>query len=361
MKRVTFVISSLGSGGAERVISVLSNELVKRDIDVTVILVNNNNVYYPISDAVSLVMLECEKDTSLSALKRFSLRIRKIKEAIKASTPDVVISFLSEINIDVCLAMLWNKIPLIVSERNDPKVDPPSKAKQLLRKMLYSRPQGFVFQTEDARNFFSPSIRKRSAVIFNPLSPTLPEMYTGERRKAVVSVGRLNKQKNYPLLFDAFEIFSKGHPEYTLEIYGEGVLEEQLKTDAQNRESIFDKIIFKGFCGDVHEKIRDASMFVMTSDFEGMPNALIEAMAIGLPVISTDCPCGGPRMLVEQDTNGILTPLKDSEAIAAAMSRYADDGEFSHSVGIEAYKIREKLSQDIITDEWLEFIKKTIG
>ena len=360
MKKIAFVISSLGSGGAERVVSILSNEFTKRGLEVSVVMVNNSNVYYEISEKIELVKLNCAQYDSLPLRKRFPKRIRLIKDTLIKINPDVVVSFLSEINIDVCLALRGSKIPVIVSERNDPATDPASRIKKILRKISYRKASGFVFQTEDAKKYFSKAIQRRSMVIFNPLSGNLPAPYDGEREKRIVAVGRLNRQKNYALLFKSFSNISSIHPEYTLDIYGEGVLLEELKSIA-NEMGLKEKIVFHGFCSDVHLKIFKAGMFVMSSDFEGMPNALIEAMAIGLPCISTDCPCGGPKTVIDNGKNGLLVPVNDSEALVCAMEKLISNTYYANEIGRAASGIRKELSVDMICDQWLKFIKERIG
>ncbi len=358
--KIAFVIPSLGSGGAERVVSNLSNEFFALGMRVSVIMLANRNLYYSLNDGVSIEYLDCEKDNSLPFLKRYKLRLKKIKEAVKRINPDVVISFMSETNIDVCFAMRGLKIPLIVSERNDPAIDPASKVKQYMRKLAYRKPAGFVFQTPDAKAYFSKRIQEKSCIILNPLSASLPVPYEGERDKRVVSVGRLNKQKNFPVLFDAFSEFVKDYPDYKLEIYGEGFLEEKLKKYISDL-GMDDKILLMGFCKDVHEKTKSASMFVMSSDFEGMPNALLESMAIGLPCISTDCPCGGPRMLITSKENGILVSVKSSAEILDAMKFMAENPDKAASMGKKAQKLREEANVSAITQKWIDYIADCIG
>ncbi len=358
--KVAFVIPSLGSGGAERVVSNLSNEFINLGIKVTVIMLANRNLYYTLNDKVEIKYLDCENDNSLPFLRRYKLRLRKIKSAIFDINPDVVISFMSETNIDVCFAMKGLKIPLIVSERNDPAIDPKSQVKQFMRKIAYRKPNGFVFQTPDAKGYFNKNIQKKSCIIINPLSSSLPPAYVGEREKRVVSVGRLNKQKNFPVLIDAFKEFSREYPEYVLEIYGEGLLEEKLNQYILD-SGMQGRITLMGFCKDVHEKIKKASMFVMSSDFEGMPNALLEAMAIGMPCISTDCPCGGPRMLIEDKVNGILVRVNSQMDILEAMKFMADNPKKAEEIGKKAQSLRKEADVSAITQKWVDYIKKCIG
>lgn len=354
--KIVFAISSLGSGGAERVVCSLANELTERGYQIGIILVANDHLVYELSEKVELTYLSCEeRHQSLNTLQRTFQRISDIRKAIKKSKADVVVSFMSGTNIDVCFAALGLKIPVIVSERNDPAIDPASRAKQILRKIAYCRSNGFVFQTPDAQTYFNKGIQKRSCIILNPLTSALPAPYEGVRDKRVVAVGRLNKQKNYPMLLDAFAEFIRTKPEYILEIYGEGPLERDIRADLE-RKNLQNQVVLKGFCKDVHQQIRDAAFFVMTSDFEGMPNALIEAMALGLPCISTDCPCGGPRMLIRNGENGLLIPVKDQQVLVKAMHQMAADAETAARMGRNACQIKEQVRLEAIVDQWISYI-----
>ena len=229
-ERIMFIIPSLGSGGAERVITTIANNMAQSGYEICIILTANNQINYHLHDGVLLVKLDCEnKYGHLKTMKRFIYRIIDIRNAIKTSNSDVIISFMSENNIDVCLATRGLNVPVIVSERNDPSIDPASRIKQIMRKFAYYRADGFVFQTPDAQAYFSTRIQNKSCIIFNPLTSQLPKPYTGIRDKRIVAVGRLHKQKNFPLLIDAFSEFVLRYPEYILEIYGEGPEEVHLQ------------------------------------------------------------------------------------------------------------------------------------
>ena len=356
-----FVIPSLGSGGAERVISTLSNVFVQRGYVAEILLTASDRVNYTLHQNVSVVSLNCEaRYGTANPLKRYCARVKEIRKAIKNSKPDVVISFMSENNTDVCLAAMGMNVPVIVSERNDPAIDPASKVKQLLRKIAYHRANGFVFQTPDAQAYFSKKIQDKSCIIYNPLSAELPAPHQGQRDKRIVSVGRLHKQKNFPLLINAFEGFVRQHPDYILEIYGEGPLEDKLQQLVQEK-NLADKVVFKGFCRDVHEQIRTGAFFVMTSDFEGMPNALVEAMSMGMPCISTDCRCGGPRMLIKNGENGLLFPVGDEEALLQAMNKLAEDPQFAQRLGESAEKLKTQVDTQTVVDQWIAYVGQVMG
>lgn len=353
--RIMFFTRSLQSGGAERVISTLANEFVSRNHEVAVTLISNPKCSYQLSPQVMTESLNCEDDLHLSRYKRIRLREKKIKAAVTAFSPDIIISFMANTNIDVCMALKKTKIPIIVSERNDPKIDPPGKIRRFLRICAYKRANGVVFQTKEAQDFFEEKIRKRSTIILNPLLSEIPKPYTGKRENRIVAVGRLEKQKNYNMLITAFSLFAKELPNWTLEIYGEGALCEQIESQAKEC-NISDKVFLKGFCANVHDEIRTAGMFVMTSDYEGLPNALIEAMALGIPCISTDCPCGGPAMLIESEVNGALINVADTSALVEKMLDFAKNSDKAKVLGEKAQEIRGLVDKDIIVDKWLNFI-----
>jgi glycosyltransferase involved in cell wall biosynthesis len=201
----------------------------------------------------------------------------------------------------------------IISERNDPAHFGGSTITRIVSRLLMRKANGFVFQTKDAQAFYGGEIAKHSVIIPNPLfiGDDYPDtQYVGEREETIVTTGRLNKQKNHPLLIRAFKRIAVEFPEYKLIIYGEG-------PERQNDEALIselglqERVLLPGTINDVPAKIYKSSLYVLSSDFEGMPNALMEAMALGLPCISTDCPCGGPRELIYKGYIGMLVPVDD--------------------------------------------------
>ncbi len=351
--KIMFILPSLGSGGAERVVSVLSNSFCELNHQIVIVMVANNHVYYDLHSNVKTVCLVDQWEKYSSTGMRIIKRIQQIRKTINNEKPDIVISFMAETNIDVSLAMLGCHIPLIVSERNDPSIDPSGKFKRVLRNFAYWRPDGFVFQTDGAKHYFSSRIQKKAVIILNPLVTKLPKPFQGERTKKIVSVGRLERQKNYPMLLEAFESLHQEKPDYILEIYGEGQLEKELRETIEKKK-LNDCVKLMGFCADVHEKIKDAAMFVMTSDYEGLPNALIEAMALGLPCIATDCPCGGPRTLIENGKNGMLVKINDSDGLFMEMLNVLNNPEYNE-IGNNALSIVSKVDLTTVSEQWINY------
>ena len=357
--KIMFVVLSLGKGGAERVVSVLANSFVEMHHDVVITFTANKKICYTISDKIKTICLENEWSFNQKAFHRVFKRIQAIRKTVKSEKPDIVISFLSLVNMECAMALMNCRIPLIVSERSNPVVVPSDRITRLLRRIVYCRPNGFVFQTEGARQYFSKRIQRKSAVILNPLVSGLPEHFTGERTKRIVSVGRLVKEKNYPLLIDAFDTFHKIKPTYTLEIYGEGDQEESIRR-LIDEKGLTDSVKLMGFCKNVHERINDASLFVLTSNYEGLPNALMEAMAQGLPCISTDCPCGGPRTLINHQANGFLVKVGDVEGLTKAMVDILDNPVYK-GIGERAENIKSIASTEVVTEKWIDFIGEVIN
>ena len=214
----------------------------------------------------------------------------------------------------------------------------------------------FVFQTEEAKKFYDKSLNGCGIVIPNPLIiDNMPAPYTGVREKRIVTVGRLKPQKNQKLLIEAFALIYQNYPDFTLEIYGDGVLNQELQ-NIIDRKKLSNIVFLRGNVDDVFQKIIKASIFVMSSDYEGMPNALIEAMALGLPCISTDCPCGGPRYLIKSGVNGLLCNVNDVESLKMAFISMLDVPQKAKEMGIKAINVRYLLDANKIGDDWYNYM-----
>ena len=238
---------------------------------------------------------------------------------------------------------------LLVSERNDPT----RITGQRLRDWSYRKAEKLILQTEDMRRCFAQDLQQKSAVIPNPIADDMPEPYRGERKKRIVSVGRLEPQKNHKLLLDAFAEFHKNYPEYELHIFGVGELDKDLRRQA-GELGIGDRVVFRGFSSNVQQEIRDSAMFVLSSDYEGISNSMIEALAMGVPVISTDCPVGGSRMYIENGVSGLLTPVGDWKALAEAMLKIAGDSAFADGLSANGVKAAKRYGLKNIADRFLE-------
>ena len=219
--KVLFLIQGLQSGGAERVASVLCNAMVEHGFEVVLGLTEKTDkIAYSIHEKIKLLDLTC---TTGSAVKNRLLSIRKLRILYRQEKPDVVISFITRTNLCAILAGVGTGIPVIISERNDPAVDPKSISTRLLRRLVYPFSAGLVFQTTYAKNYFGKLLKKKSTVIYNPVSDDVLIVDTDSiRERKIVLVGRLNRQKNISLLIRAFSKIHNDFPDYYVEIYGEG-------------------------------------------------------------------------------------------------------------------------------------------
>lgn len=355
---IVFNLGALHKGGAERVVSNLSNFFSRNENNVSIITTIESNSDYYIDSNVKIFYLDKDNYKKNFLIKNIK-RIKNMKKILKKLKPDIVVSFLPEPSYRILFLKLFNrKMKVIVSVRNDPKIEYKSIFNRMVMKLLYPIADGFVFQTEDAKKYFNNKIQKRSRVIPNPIKEEFinRERYTEEKENIIVSVGRLEKQKNQSLLIDAFYDISDKFLNYKLIIYGEGSLRKELENKIK-KLNMQNKIFLPGNVDNIQEKIEKAKLFVMTSDYEGMPNALMEAMALGLPCISTNCPCGGPKYLIKDKEDGILVKVNDKEELVNSINYLLKNPEVAKKFGINAInKISKELNPDKINKEWEKYI-----
>ncbi len=351
-EKIVVITRNMVGAGAERVIAQLTNYFVSQGKQCAIITLNDDEVFYKLDPRIGI--LPVGRKSSNKVLDKL-MRYRQVRKMVLQQKPDLVLSMPEEIGVYVLLALLGSKIPVYVSERNNPWVMPDVKVTRILRSLMYPFARGIIFQTEMAKSFFPESIRRKGVVLSNPVdAQRIPGQYSGEREKVVAGAGRLSKQKNFPLLLKAFARFSFDHPEFKLRIFGEGELREELAELARTL-NIADKLELPGRSTALLEKMNSAAMFVLSSDYEGMPNVLLEAMCMGMPVISTDCPSGGPKELVEDGVNGLLVPVGDEKALQAAMEKLADAA-YAKQLADNALLIREKLTSRDVFVSWYRYL-----
>lgn len=342
--KIIFVVSALHGGGAERVIATLANGFAKKGEDVTILMIAGTEQVYSLSDKVEVISI------GQQSYGRFSKQVKRIlnmRRYFRCHSQSTIVSFSTTTNMFTILATVGLNNRVIVSERNDPARCTHKK----LRDVIYTLGQRFVFQTEDAKRYFNSKIQNKSVVISNPIRNDLPEPYLGIREKKIAAVGRLEPQKNYLLLLKAFAGFHQKYPEYNLHIFGQGTLETELKKEVRLL-GIDNYVVFEGFHENVLETIRTYSMYVLASDYEGIPNSLLEALALGLPCVATDCPIGGPRMCIKNNENGLLVKVGDIKGFQNAMEQIVSDMDLMNLYSKNALKTRETFSEEKILDMW---------
>lgn len=357
MKRIALFISSLQKGGSERVMANLAEYFHDKKYDVILVTQYQLENEYRISPEIRRVYSEPDEFLLQGGrIKNFCVRFNTLREIWKAYKPDVILSFLGKNNLMAVAAAAFLPSKVAVSVRGEPTMEYEGRLLQLIAKLVFRFADGAVFQTEQARAFFSKSVRKKSVILPNPLNPLfLDRKICAEREDLIVAAGRLDENKNHAMLIHAFAKIAEEYPTVKLVIYGEGVLRTTLETLVAEK-GLNDRITLPGNVDDVAEHICKARIFTLTSNTEGMPNSIMEAMALGIPVIATDCPCGGPAALIENGVNGLLVPVGDAFALADAFRRIFEDREFELKLRENARKITEKLAPDKVNQEWEAYL-----
>lgn len=351
-KDIFFVHPSLLGGGAERVAIALASYFVDNGFHFTFLLMKDRSVKYPIPPGVTVI--DDIADYSTGPLQQ----IRYIRDTMRANPQATFISFLPHQNMYTLIASRGLPNKVIVSVRNDPRFDFPGNAVlPRVRNLLYCKARAIVFQTKAQMELLPRALQAKGTVILNPISSSVPEPYLGPRRKAIVTSGRLEDQKNHAMTIRAFAQFHKSHLEYMLEIFGEGSLEPELKHLVKEL-GVADCVSFEGFSPHALEHVRTASAFVMSSRFEGLSNSMLEALVMGVPTVCTRCGGGGAEAIINNGVNGVLVDVDDIDGEAEALLKIIDDCDYARSLSCAALELRDKLNLTSIGACWEELLKQ---
>lgn len=350
--KLLFVVGTMGGGGAERVISLVSNNLADKE-DITILTLAESECCYRLSDKIKIDSLTRSKTPIIRRLKIFS----DIRKKITEISPDCIIVFVDQIIMQTAVALSFYKhnFKVIFAERNDPLADPSSKLLRGIRNLLYKKADAYVFQTKKQEVYFKKIIAgKQSVIISNPVKDELP-VYTGCDSKTFIAAGRLTAQKNYKLMIDAFSLVVRKYEGYHLKIYGQGPEEKEL-LEYINKKQLSSNISLLPFEKAIHEKMSKAKGYLMSSDFEGVSNSMLEALKIGVPVVCTDYPSGGAAEYID-DSRGYLIPCGDVNRFAEAICSIIEDPEEALSKGENAAKYMSNFSQTDIINTWMNYIE----
>ena len=352
--KLLFYISTIRGGGAARVMTNIANAFCEKGIVVVFVTNFNDSHEYYLKENIKRLNIEKSEDKRNFLLKNTS-RIMALRRIIRDEKPDVCISFMGENNFRLICATRRLRTRTIISVRNDPEREYSNKIHKILAKLLFPKADGVVFQTEDAKAWFPHRVQEKSRVIFNQVDEKFfcknPEI-----GQYIVACGRLSKQKNYKMLLNAFAQVIKVFPNEELRIYGEGELKDEL-IEYTKMLGINNSVYFMGFSTNMEKVYENAKLMVMTSTYEGMPNAILEALASSVPVISTDCPCGGPRMVISNGVNGFLVPVDSVEALVEKIICVLKDNSIILKMKEKAYAMSQNYRSDIVISSWISFIE----
>lgn len=374
--RLVLFTHAITSGGAERVLTILANAWAAKGRDITLVTLDDGSVppFYPVDSRVRHVTLAASQRSAAgralaqagarggpvqwlmrskpATLWNMARRALKVRRGLVALEPDLVISFIDQVNILALLALSGTGIPLVISERIDPAHHRIGWAWDALRVLTYPWADRLVVQGESIQNQFHGRVRRRSRVIPNPVLRPPFVLTPGNREggNTLVAVGRLVPQKGFDLLLEAFARLAPGYPDWKLVIWGEGPERENLER-LRDELGLDGRAVLPGNHPRIYEALSEADLFVLSSRFEGFPNALCEAMAMGLPVVSFDCP-SGPSQIIRPGCDGYLVPLGDQEGLVQAMGRLMADAGLREAMGTRAREVAERFSLEEILGRW---------
>lgn len=361
MKNCLLYTSCLQRGGTERIVCVYADCLQKKGCRTTVLTNFRLEEEYKLPDGVKRIVAGEEIQETSSRIYNYLERLRAIRRVCKENKIETVLVFARANAVRMCLATLGLATKVVVSIRTNPEAEFPGGPGSFLSKKIIALADGFLFQTKMQRDFFGKKTAAKSVVIPNSIDASFrQELYVGERDRRIVTAGRLVPCKNHKLLMQAFANVAEEFPETDLWIYGKGSYREELEQEIQ-RLGMADRIHLPGAVDNLAETIKSAGLFVLSSDYEGMPNALLEAMALGIPVIATDCPCGGPAEIIKDGENGLLVPTGDVKRLEEAMRRMLSDAGLCRTLAKAGMKVREDYSEEKTFEQlyvYLENLKR---
>lgn len=355
---IALYISSMRRGGAERVIANLAQYLDGKGYRVVLVTTHMAENEYEVPRTVKRLIAEPEKaELCGGRFHNFLARFRKLRNLWKQERPDVILSFIGKNNMMAILTAFGLGIPVAVSVRGEPGEEYYSKMLKILARQLFKLADGVILQTGRCMEFFPKGVRKKAVILKNPLNPDFfGRTLEGKREKTIVAVGRVDENKNHEMLIRAFGQLAEEFPEYQLMIYGEGERREALCRLVEELH-LEKRVSLPGNIDRVAETICRAGVFVLPSNTEGMPNTLLEAMALGIPVISTDCPCGGPAELIKHGINGLLTPVGDVKAMEENLRTILKDPQTAEKMAEQALQIKESYRPEKVLLEWEDYLK----
>lgn len=364
---IAFYIGSLCIGGAERVITNLANFFNSNGYTVYMVTKLRDEEEYELDDGIVRIIADIQGDEITgSRVRNLYRRIYKLQDIWKRIHPDIIVSFIRKNNLMALASAKPLGIPVVASVRSAPERELAGAVIGRLSRFMFRWASGIVVQTSRGKEYFDTKLQKKVAILPNSINPAFLDAGSKGKdigrksSKQIISVGRIDDNKNQKMLIEAFMRLAGKYPDWSLHLYGDGERKEQLEKYVQYN-NLADRVIFHGRVDDVQRRLQMAEIFVLPSKVEGMPNALIEAMVMGLACVSTDCPCGGPADLIISGENGYLIAVDDTEALANRLDELMSNEDELIRIGNNARDIINRLHPDIVNNQWKDYIEGIVN
>lgn len=348
--KITFVTATLTSGGSERVMSIVANKMQERGYEVEIICLNDQIVFYPINEGIKITHVEVEAGT-----KSLPKKLWWFRKHIQKTRPDVVIAFMVSVYTVTLLALIGIDIPVISSVRNDPAYS--NLRKKITRKLLLPRSAHIVVQTQQIKKFFNKSIQNMTTVIYNPVNEKVFKLQPAKKENRIISVGRLYPQKDQKTMIEAFANVSEHHPDWKLVIFGEGPERKALESLVE-RLKVKDKVILPGRSENIIDELNKSKIFCLSSIYEGMSNALVEAICVGLPIVTTKV--SGTEELINNGENGFIVNIGDKESMVKALTKIIEDENLQNQFAEKNKAQSIKFETNTIVNQWEDLVNSVV-
>ena len=359
-RHIAFYIGSLNRGGAERVFVNLASYFLSIGYKVTMITQYIREDEYELPTGADRVVSDLSPEECKGRVYNFFARIIKLHRVIRQTDADLLMTTIGKANFMAITCAAFVKTRVVVSVVADPPLEYPTFAMKFLFNTLFGEADGIIMQTDDQRNHLRPGLRNEAVIMPNSVSPAfVKDHFEGTRNKNIYMVGRMDDNKNQAMAISSFAKASDPADGYKLILAGDGPDREKLEA-LTDELGVKDRVEFTGVVSDIPDRLYDCAAFMLTSDTEGMPNTLLEAMSLGVPCISTDCPCGGPKQIIKDGVNGLLIPVRDEDALSSAMKKIMKDPSFAGKLGDAAYESMKEYRPDAVNLKWKNYFDQVI-
>lgn len=348
--KIIFLTSSLGSGGSERVVSLLCNKMMEQGHDVEIVCLKYNDVYYKLNQDVKVVL-------AMQQTKNRLTEIFWLRDYIKKDNPDVVIPFTEGVYCFTILALLGTRIPIIASERLDPASM--STTRRVLKRLLLPYVDWMVVQTQSIKEHFPKKLQEKISIIYNPVNDEVfnRSITNDNKEDRIISIARLYPQKNQQLMIRAFAKVVEKYPNWKLYIFGDGPLRSNLEC-LISQLKLDGKVLLPGRTNRVLEELDKSKIFCLTSDYEGMSNSMIEAICMGLPVVTTNV--SGANELIKNGKNGFIVNIGDENDLINRLLTLMGSIDLQDKMSKNNQQMMGLFNIESILSQWIQLIIKIV-